>query len=70
MSRQHAQVTIPNTEVRSLSSSIVDQEYQIFVAFPHGYDASDMAYPVLYLLDANGFFGLVTETVSMLQVFQ
>lgn len=70
MSRQHAQVTIPNTEVRSLSSSIVDQEYQIFVAFPHGYDTSDMAYPVLYLLDANGFFGLVTETVSMLQVFQ
>lgn len=70
MSRQYAQVTIPNTEVRSLSSSIVDQEYRIFVAFPHGYDASDLTYPVLYLLDANGFFGVATETVRMLQVFQ
>lgn len=70
MSTQLAQVTIPNTEVRSLPSSIIDQEYQIFVAFPDGYDASDKTYPVLYALDANGFFGTVTETVRMLQVLQ
>ncbi len=61
-------VTIPNTELRTLASSIVDQTYKICVALPGGYDASDERYPVLYLLDANGFFGMVTETVRMLQI--
>jgi len=67
MSSQCPQVTIPHTEVRMLSSSNVDQEYQIFVALPFGYADSDEIYPVLYLLDANGNFGVVTETVRTLQ---
>jgi predicted alpha/beta superfamily hydrolase len=61
-------VTIPNSEVRTLASSIVNQTFKICVALPGGYDASDELYPVLYLLDANGFFGMVTETARMLQI--
>jgi predicted alpha/beta superfamily hydrolase len=61
-------VTIPNTEVRSLSSAIVDQEFRIYVALPFNYQASADSYPVLFVSDANGIFGLVTETVRFLQL--
>ncbi len=68
MSSQYPQVTIPRTEVRMLSSSNVDQEYQIYVALPFSYADSDEIYPVLYVLDANALFGMVTETVRLLQL--
>jgi len=53
-----------------LNSSHVDQEFQIFVALPRHYDPidADTRYPVLYVLDANGMFGMVTETVRMMQI--
>ena len=61
-------VTIPNTEVRVISSSNVGQEYEIFVAFPHDHNEADRAYPVLYVLDANWSFGSITETIRLLQL--
>ena len=60
--------TLPNTEVRSLSSAKVDQEFRIFVALPASYRTSAESYPVLYVTDADGIFGLVTETVRFLQM--
>jgi hypothetical protein len=63
-------VTIPNSEVRSLSSAIVDQEFKIYVALPFNYQALTDSYPVLYVSDANGIFGLVTETIRFLQLRQ
>ena len=63
-------VTIPHTEIRSFSSAIIDQEFRIYIALPHNYRASNNSFPVLYLSDANGIFGLVTETVRFLQLFQ
>ncbi len=48
MSTQPPQVTIPDTEIHSLRSSNVEQEFRIFVALGHGYANSDKAYPVLY----------------------
>lgn len=65
---EYPQVTIGNTEVRSLTSSIVNQEYQLSVAFPHDYATSDKTYPLVVVLDANGFFGMVTETVRAMQI--
>lgn len=59
--------TIPNTEVRSFSSTYIDQEFKIYVALPFGYQTSTDRYPTLYISDANGIFGLVTETVRSLQ---
>jgi hypothetical protein len=67
MSTQYPQVTIPNTEVRGVSSSNVGQEFKIFVALPRSYADLDKTYPVLYVLDANGTFGMFTETIRMLQ---
>ena len=61
-------VTIPNTEVRMVSSSNVGQEYEIFVALPHNHTSADKAYPDLYVLDANWSFGLITETIRLLQL--
>jgi predicted alpha/beta superfamily hydrolase len=59
-------VTIPDTERRMLSSSVVDQEFSIYVALPYSYTKESKAYPVVYVLDANGMFGMVTETVRLL----
>jgi hypothetical protein len=63
-------VTLPNTELRSLTSAIVDQEFRIYVALPFDYQTATNRYPVLYISDANGIFGLVTEIVRTLQLFQ
>ena len=70
MSTKYPEVTIPKTEVRMLLSSNVDQEFKILVAFPHSYTDSDKIYPVLYVLDADLIFGMVTETIRTLQLFQ
>lgn len=58
------EVTIYNTEVQSISSQIVGQEYKLSVALPTNYLTSpNQHYPVLYLLDPQNSFGTVTEYV-------
>jgi len=54
--------SIVGTETRLIKSSYVDQEFQISVALPvfhSGY--LDKKCPVIYMLDANFYFGMVTE---------
>jgi len=70
MSIPHPQVTIPNTEVQTVSSSTIDQEFKIFIALPLTYNNLDKIYPILYVLDANAFFGTVIETVGVLSLFK
>jgi predicted alpha/beta superfamily hydrolase len=54
-------VTIPGTQKFSLKSKIIDQEYDLLIHLPGNYDAQkDKSYPVLYLLDAQWDFPLVT----------
>jgi len=61
--------TIPATEVRTLRSAAVDQEYLISVALPFRYHESpERTYPVIYVLDANLFFGMVVEMVRVMNV--
>jgi hypothetical protein len=61
--------TIPSTEVRTLRSAIVDQEYLISVALPFRYaEHPDKTYPVIYVLDANMSFGIVVETMRLLNI--
>lgn len=61
--------TIPATEVRTILSSVVGQEYLISVALPFHYDEHpEKTYPVIYVLDANLFFGLVTDMVRVMNV--
>jgi predicted alpha/beta superfamily hydrolase len=66
--------TIPNTEVRYLQSSFVDQEFRIYVGYPSGHVESDdpdvpaPTYPVLYVLDANLAFAMATELMRLMQL--
>lgn len=61
--------SIPATEVRTLRSSAVDQEYLISVALPFHYaEHPEKTYPVIYVLDANLFFGMVVEMVRMMNI--
>jgi hypothetical protein len=61
------QVSIPNTEMFSLSSDITGQDYQILVSLPEGYAANsaNMRYPVVYLLDANYYFGAINDFIRV-----
>lgn len=56
-----------NTEQRPLFSSIMDQEYELYISLPDGYAQSDSLYPVLYLTDANTFFGMMADMTRNLQ---
>ncbi len=61
--------SIPATEVRVLPSSVANQEYLISVALPFGYDEHpDKTYPVIYLLDANLYFGMVVDMVRAMNI--
>ena len=61
--------TISATEVRTLRSSVVNQDYLISVALPFHYDERpEKTYPVIYVLDANLFFGMVTDMVRAMNV--
>lgn len=59
-------VALPNTEVRTLKSTVADQVYQLYIGLPYNYATVQKALPVLYLLDANIGFG-VLEFLRMLQ---
>ena len=61
--------TIPGTEVRTFHSTAVNQEYQISIALPFHYaENPDKTYPVIYVLDANMYFGMVVEMVRTLNI--
>lgn len=66
---QQPLVTIPDTEQWTLSSSNINQEFSIFVALPYTYGKDNQTYPVMYVLDANSVFGIVTGTVRLLDFF-
>ncbi|MGD2252400.1 MAG: alpha/beta hydrolase-fold protein [Anaerolineales bacterium] len=68
MDKTHSPVQIPHTEVRKLYSPKIDQEFNLLVALPRSYGRSDQTYPVLYVLDAVGTFGLVTDLLRGLQM--
>ena len=48
-SEQFDPVTIPNSEKRIIQSVIVNQQYNLFIHLPAGYNKSDTKYPVLSL---------------------
>ncbi|MEJ0102676.1 MAG: alpha/beta hydrolase-fold protein [Bacteroidota bacterium] len=56
---QPGAVTIPGTEVRTITSSIVQgQEYQLYISLPPGYKDPGKKFPVLYVLDGQWDFTL------------
>jgi len=59
--------TIPATEVRTIKARNVNQEYRISVALPHSYLSKPRKrYPTIYLIDANLYFGMVTDLTRIM----
>ncbi|MEP7376732.1 MAG: alpha/beta hydrolase-fold protein [Chitinophagaceae bacterium] len=57
---QYSLVTIPGSETRKITSSIVaGQEYELQILLPAGYKNSEKKYPVVYLMDSQWDFPLV-----------
>jgi len=65
---KHPPATIPNSEVVKIRSRYVDQEFEISISLPPSYSKTKN-YPVLYLLDSNWFFTIVTGIVKHLNTF-
>jgi hypothetical protein len=58
---QTAPVVIPGSQTHKLTSKIVSgQEYELQVMLPAGYEKGAKTYPVLYLMDSQWDFPLVT----------
>ena len=56
-----------DTEQRQLHSKVNNQEYEIYISLPDNYVQGDSTYPVLYLTDANQYFGLIADMTRGLQ---
>ncbi len=58
---QQERVEIPGSQIRKINSAITHQEYQLYIHLPGNYGSNDKKYPVLYLLDAQWDFPLVSS---------
>src|SRR3982751_229731 len=55
------EVNIPGSQTKRITSSLVaGQEYQLHIMLPGGYANSNKVYPVVYLMDSQWDFPLVT----------
>jgi len=64
--RQYPEVNLRGTEVHDIHSTVLDEDIQLYIAYPPGYKKDSILYPVLYLTDAESFFGYVKTMVSSL----
>jgi hypothetical protein len=59
--------TILGTEVRTIKSRNVNQEFCVSVALPYSYLSKPRKrYPTVYLIDANWYFGMVTDLTRII----
>jgi len=62
--KDYDEVTLFSTEKRALHSEIVNDDFEIYISLPYMYATNDTTYPVLFCLDANIKFGLVSTVVN------
>lgn len=60
----HAEVEIPGSQLLKITSSIVGQEYDVYVQMPGNYSDTNKTFPVLYVLDGQWDFSLVNAIVG------
>jgi len=63
----HPAVTLSSTEVRTLSSSILSRDFQIYVALPWSYRVTEKRYPAVYVTDADASFGMAHAAYQVSQ---
>ncbi len=56
-----------NTQVKVFHSSIIDDDFYIYISLPDGYEESVKKYPVLYLLDGDISYGMAASIARYLQ---
>ena len=59
------QVSLSGTQLRSIHSEHTAQDYQLLINLPQGFDSSK-SYPVIYVLDAQWDFPLISATYGQL----
>ncbi len=62
----NAEVTIFSTEKRMFHSKIINEDFELYISLPYLYSKTDTTYPVLYSLDANVKFGMISNVVNNL----
>jgi predicted alpha/beta superfamily hydrolase len=65
--RAFPEARIPDSAVWEVTSES-GRVYQVQVALPLGYETTANTYPAVYVLDANGQFGMTTEIVRYLHL--
>jgi pimeloyl-ACP methyl ester carboxylesterase len=60
-------VPIDGTQLRTITSAIVHQDYLLKIRLPQGYERTDKRYPVLFLLDGDHAFAMATDVVQYLE---
>ncbi len=60
------EVALEGTEVRTLHSSVVGQEYELLISLPRSYHRKDAVYPVIFLLDPYRSFSVVKGYTDLL----
>jgi len=67
--KTYPSVSVPNTEMRTFYSSILNQEMNIYIKLPISYYHNPQkVYPALYFTDANRSFPMVANMVSIFEV--
>lgn len=59
-------VTLPGTELRTLTAQANGVEYKLYVGLPRDYEGSERRYGVVYLLDADYSFAIARNVVEHL----
>jgi predicted alpha/beta superfamily hydrolase len=70
MPEQYPRTTVFGTEERTLFCPTRKREYHLSVALPASYTTSTQAYPVIYVLDADLFFGMAAGLTPLSQWFK
>ncbi len=65
MTEQYPRTALFGTEERTLFCSTVGREYHLSVALPDGYKTSNQAYPVIYVLDGDVYFGMTVGLTTI-----
>lgn len=63
-------VPVYNAQQFDMASSAVGDTFKIYVRLPEGYTTEGNRYPVLLALDGDGAFGLMADTLSLLELEQ
>jgi len=70
MIEQYPRTTLFGTEERTLFCATRGREYHLSVALPDGYRTSTQAYPVIYVLDGDAYFGMTVGLTTIARWFK